>query len=349
MEQTGRRAKPREETKQVTIKDIARMSGYSVGTVSRVLNGSPNVSEDARQRVEAVVKANDFHLNSNAKHLRQQTNTGIAVIIKGTQNMLFASIVEQLQGLIRDRGYACLIYYIDEDDNEVELAVQVCRERHPQGILFLGSTLEDFRRQFEGITIPCVLVTNSAAGLGFSNLSSVSTDDDAAAEQAVEYLIALGHRNIGVLGGKIDLSNAAATRYRGCLRAFTAHDIPFDPRRQLIEARFALDSGYDAMNELLDKAPDITAVFAMSDIMAVGALRAIRDRGLRVPEDISVMGYDGIDLGRYLDPQLTTIRQYRDTIARRSLEILLDGMEGKPAVHEVVPFSLIPGESVRKI
>ena len=92
-----------------------------------------------------------------------------------------------------------------------------------------------------------------------------------------------------------------------------------------------------------------TAVFAMSDIMAVGALRAIRDRGLRVPEDISVMGYDGIDLGRYLDPQLTTIRQYRDTIARRSLEILLDGMEGKPAVHEVVPFSLIPGESVRKI
>ena len=335
MDQTERRAKPREETKQVTIKDIARMSGYSVGTVSRVLNGSPNVSEDARQRVEAVVKANDFHLNSNAKHLRQQTNTGIAVIVKGTQNMLFASIVEQLQGLIRDRGYACLIYYIDEDDNEVELAVQVCRERHPQGIL--------------GITIPCVLVTNSAAGLGFSNLSSVSTDDDAAAEQAVEYLIALGHRNIGVLGGKIDLSNAAATRYRGCLRAFTAHDIPFDPRRQLIEARFALDSGYDAMNELLDKAPDITAVFAMSDIMAVGALRAIRDRGLRVPEDISVMGYDGIDLGRYLDPQLTTIRQYRDTIARRSLEILLDGMEGKPAVHEVVPFSLIPGESVRKI
>ena len=215
MDQTERRAKPREETKQVTIKDIARMSGYSVGTVSRVLNGSPNVSEDARRRVEAVVKANDFHLNSNAKHLRQQTNTGIAVIIKGTQNMLFASIVEQLQGLIRDRGYACLIYYIDEDDNEVELAVQVCRERHPQGILFLGSTLEDFRRQFEGITIPCVLVTNSAAGLGFSNLSSVSTDDDAAAEQAVEYLIALGHRNIGVLGGKIDLSNAAATRYRG--------------------------------------------------------------------------------------------------------------------------------------
>lgn len=333
----------------MTIKDIARLSGYSVGTVSRVLNGSPNVSEEARQQVEAVVKANGYRLNTNAKHLRQQTNTGIAVIVKGSQNMLFASIVEQLQGLIRDRGYACLIYYIDEDDNEVELAVQVCRERHPQGILFLGSTLEDFRRQFGAISIPCVLVTNSASALGFPNLSSVSTDDAAGAELAVDYLISLGHRKIGILAGKLDISNAASARYQGCLRALDAHGIDFVPQRQLIEARFALDSGYQAMNELLDRAPEITAVFAMSDIMAVGAVRAIRDRRLRVPEDISIVGYDGIDLGRYLDPQLTTIRQYRDTIASRSLEILLDGMAGKPAVHEEIPFDLIPGGSVRKI
>lgn len=333
----------------MTIKDIARLSGYSVGTVSRVLNGSPNVSEDARRQVEAVVRAYDYRLNSNAKHLRQQISTGIAVVVKGSQNMLFASIVEQLQGLIRDRGYACYIYYIDEDDNEVELAVQVCRERHPQGILFLGSTLEDFRKQFGAIQIPCVLVTNSGAGLGFPNLSSVSTDDTAGAALAVEHLIALGHRQIGVLGGKIDISGAADARYRGCLRAFAAHGIPFDPQRQMIQARFALDSGYAAMSELLSQMPDITAVFAMSDIMAVGAIRAIRDRGLRVPEDISLVGYDGIELGRYLDPQLTTVRQYRDTIARRSLEILLDGMEGKPAVHEVVPFELIPGGSARNI
>lgn len=334
----------------MTIKDIARLSGYSVGTVSRVLNGSPNVSEDAKRRVEAVVREHDFKLNSNAKHLKQQTSTGIAIIVKGTQNMLFASLVEQLQGLIREKGFACLIYYIDEDDNEVEQAIQVCRERRPRGILFLGSTLEDFRRQFSPITIPCVLVTNSAADLGFPNLSSVSTDDAAGAERAIEYLLSLGHRKIGVLAGKMDLSHAASTRYEGCLRAFASHNMPFDPERQLVMARFALSSGYDAMAALLDKMPDLTAVFAMSDVMAVGAVRAIRDRGLRVPEDVSIIGYDGIDLGRYLTPQLTTIRQHRDTIARRSMEILLRCMEEQvPAVHEVTPFDLIPGESVQEI
>lgn len=334
----------------MTIKDIARLSGYSVGTVSRVLNGNSSVSEIARLRVEAVVQEHNFKLNSNAKHLKQQATTGIAVIVKGAHNMLFSSIVEQLQGLIWEKGLACLIFYIDEDDNEVEKAVQICQERHPKGILFLGSTLDDFRRQFSAITIPCVLVTNSAAGLGFPNLSSVSTDDEAAACQAVEHLISLGHRKIGILGGIMTISNAASTRYHGCLRAFSEHDIPFDPEQQLVMARFAMSSGYEAMHTLLDKSPDVTAVFAMSDVMAVGAIRAIRDRGKRVPEDISVIGYDGIDLCRYITPQLTTICQQRETIALRSLDILLQNIQGTPcSVHEVTPFSLLPGESVQPL
>lgn len=334
----------------MTIKDIARISGYAVGTVSRVLNGSPNVSEAAREKIEAVVREYDFKLNSNAKHLKQQTSSGIAVIVKGTQNMLFASIVEQLQGLIYQKGYACLIHYIDENDNEVECAFQICRERHPQGILFLGSTLDDFRRQFSAITIPCVLVTNSAAELGFSNLSSVSTDDTSGARCAVEHLISLGHTRIGILSGIMTLSNAASTRYNGCLQAFAAHDLPFDPERQLVMARFAMSSGYDAMTSLLEKAPDVTAVFAMSDVMAVGAIRAIRDHGLRVPQDISIVGYDGIDMARYLSPKLTTIRQHRETIATRSLEILLHGIQdGSPAIHEITPFELMSGESVQAV
>ena len=96
----------------------------------------------------AVVKKNHFKLNNNAKHLKQQSNSGIAVIVKGNNNMLFATIVEKLQGLIKERGYVCLIYYIDEDENEVEQALQICRERQPMGILFLGSDLEYYRGRF---------------------------------------------------------------------------------------------------------------------------------------------------------------------------------------------------------
>ena len=334
----------------MTIKDIAREAGYAVGTVSRVLNHRPDVSEEARQKIMAVVEKHHFQLNNNAKHLKQQTSTGIALVVKGTQNMLFAALVEALQGLIKSKGYVCLIYYIDEDDNEVTQALQILRERRPQGILFLGSTLRNFREAFAAVEVPCVMVTNSAQELGFANLSSISTDDAAAARFAMEHLMALGHRNIGILGGKMERSPAACARYQGCIEAFRQAGVPFDSQRQYESARFAMDSGAAAMDRLLDKFPDMTAVFAMSDVMAVGAIRAIRDRGLQVPEDMSVMGFDGIALGQYLAPRLTTIEQNAALIARRSVEQLLGCIEEhRPPVHEVVPYRLVEGGSVRPL
>lgn len=334
----------------MTIKDIAKESGYAVGTVSRVLNNHPDVSETARAKILAVVEKHHFRLNSNAKHLKQQASNGIAVLVKGSQNMLFAAIVEQLQGMIREKGYACLIFYIREDENEVEQAVQVCRERRPMGILFLGSNLDYFSQGFHGVTVPCVLVTNSAKTLDFPNLSSVSTDDAAAAEAAVSYLIGLGHEKIGVLGGYRKLSRPAYTRYMGCKKAFSEHGIPFLQEEQYEEAFFAMPEGYEAMKRLLEKQPGLTAVFAMSDVMAVGAVRAILDQGLSVPEDVSVMGFDGIDLGSYLTPRLTTVRQNGELIASRSLEILLQNIgEETGAVYELVPFEIVVGESTRQL
>ena len=334
----------------MTIKDIAKESGYAVGTVSRVLNNHPDVSEKARKTIMAVVEKHHFKLNSNAKHLKQQASSGIAIIVKGSQNMLFASIVERLQRLMSEKKYASFIYYIGEEENEVEWAERVCLERHPLGILFLGSDLEFFKERFDRLEIPCVLVTNSAAELGFDNLSSVSTDDEAGAQAAVTHLLKLGHRNIGILGGYMEKSHAAHTRYKGCEKAFAEQGIKLEPGRQYRSAFFSMEEGYHAMEQLFEQMPDLTAVFAMADVLAVGAIRAIRDRGLRVPEDVSVMGFDGIELGNYLSPRLTTVRQARERIADRSLEILLSDIAGeRPAVHELLPFDIVEGESAAKI
>ena len=334
----------------MTIKDIAKESGYAVGTVSRVLNNHPDVSEKARKTIMAVVEKHHFKLNSNAKHLKQQASSGIAIIVKGSQNMLFASIVERLQRLISKKKYASFIYYIGEEENEVERAERVCLERHPLGILFLGSDLEFFKERFDRLEIPCVLVTNSAAELGFDNLSSVSTDDEAGAQAAVAHLLKLGHRNIGILGGYMEKSHAAHTRYKGCEKAFAEQGIKLEPGRQYRSAFFSMEEGYHAMEQLFEQMPDLTAVFAMADVLAVGAIRAIRDRGLRVPEDVSVIGFDGIELGNYLSPRLTTVRQARERIADRSLEILLSDIAGeRPAVHELLPFDIVEGESAAKI
>lgn len=333
---------------KVTIKDIAKKSGYAVGTVSRALNGHPSVSPEARATILAVVQENNFTPNSNAKHLKQQVSSGIAIIVKGARNMLFAGILELLQAEIREHNYAAFVNYLGEEDNEVLHARRICRERKPLGILFLGSRLSFFRESFRGIEVPCVLITNSAAELGFSNLASVSTDDALAAETCIRYLAERGHRSIGVLGGVLGGGDPSSIRLAGCERGFAVCGLPFDRIRQYQAARFSLESGYAAMEKLLISLPDMTAVFAFSDAMAIGALRALRDHGKRVPEDISLVGYDGIELSRYSIPRLTTIRQEEQALARRGVALLLAQIEdGAAAAYETVPFRLLDGESVK--
>lgn len=333
----------------MTIKDIAKESGYSVGTVSRVLNRSDGVSDKARKKVMEVVDKHHFQLNNNAKHLKKQTREGIAILIKDMKNMLFAAIVEEMQGLIRSKNYDSVVYYLNEDDNELEEAVKICVEKRPMGIVLLGMNKEVLKERFLAVKVPCVMVTNSASDMGYDNLSSVSTDDEAAACFAVEHLLSLGHRKIGILGGTLETSQITSLRYEGCRKAFEAYHVEFNPQLQYAITSFDVAEGYRTMEQLMEKMPDLTAVFAMADVLAIGAIRAILDRGLRVPEDISVIGFDGIDMGNYISPRLTTIRQHREEIAARSVEILLRAIdEGIAAVHEIEPFHLVPGESVCK-
>ena len=187
----------------MTIKDIARLSGYSLGTVSRVLNNHPDVSAKARERVMAVVQEQGFEPNANARHLKMQTQSAIAVMVKGSQNLLFADILERVQSLLRDSDEEVYVAYLDEDADEVQYAAQLVKLRRPKGFLFLGGDLECFRREFEQIMAPSVLLTNDARTLGFPNLSSFTTDDTAAAGAVIEYLCRHGHRRIGVLGGNL--------------------------------------------------------------------------------------------------------------------------------------------------
>ena len=334
----------------MTIKDIARLSGYAVGTVSRVLNDRPDVSEEARAKVLAVVEAHHFTRNSNAKHLKQQASSGVALIVKGTQNMLFADLVERIQTRIRDSGYPSLIYYIDEDDDEIDQAIRVCRERRPMGILFLGSNLSLFQTGFSQITIPCVLVTNNARALGLKNLSSVSTDDVEAAREAIDTLVEMGHRKIAIIGGDRAVSDTSRLRYEGCMESFAGHGIAFDTEKDYQGVRYSCLDGYQAVRSLLGAGRRFTAIFATADVMAIGAIRALWEAGLRVPEDVSVMGVDGLPLGDFLVPQLATVRQNVPELARRSVEILLDAIENDaPACHELVPFTIARRESVRPI
>lgn len=331
----------------MTIKDLAAITGYAVGTVSRALNDHPNVSDKARKAILKAAEEYGFQLNVNAKQLKQSSSNSILVIVKGTGNELFGEMLEYIQSLIAKTRYQIIVHYNDEDDNEVIRAVQLCREKKPQGLLFLGGNSHNFARDFGKIDIPAVLVTNDASSLQFENLSSVCTDDAAAAQCAVETLIGLGHRKIAVIGGDRNTSDTSCLRYEGCQRAFRAHGIAFDPDRDYQGVRYSYQDGYNAVKALLQAGSEFTAIFACADVMAIGAIRALGEAGKRVPEDVSVMGVDGLPLCSFLTPQLSGIRQSIHAIALRSVEILLDAIvEGTAARHETVPFEVLRRESI---
>lgn len=334
----------------MTIKDLAAKTGYAVGTVSRALNDHPNVSEKARAAILQAAEESGFQLNVNAKQLKQQHSNIILVIVKGTQNEMFGKMVETIQTSIAATRYQLVVDYMDEDLNEVRRAIQLCLEKKPQGILFLGGNNQNFAGDFRRIDVPCVLVTGDASDLRFDNLSSVSTDDRAAARCAVERLISLGHSRIAIIGGNRAASDPSRLRYEGCLEAMEAHGLDFDPERDYQGVRFSCQDGYRATKALLEQGRRFTALFAVADVMAIGAIRALWDAGLRVPEDVSVIGVDGLPLGEYLVPQLSTVQQSVERIADCSVTLLISGIEdGAKSVHEKIPFTLRQRESVRKI
>ena len=331
----------------MTIKDLAAKTGYAVATVSRVLNNHPNVSEKARAVIMEAVEESGFQLNTNAKQLKQQHATSILVVVKGTSNELFGELVETIQGLLAQTQYPMMVDYLDEEANEVRRAVQLCREKKPLGILFLGGNRRNFEADFGKIDIPCVVVTNDMSRLDFPNLSSVSIDGREACRCAVNSLVSHGHRNIVMVGGERVVSDTGRSRYEGCLQSIQENGLTFDEEKDYRAVRFSYKGGYKAASDLLAKGRNFTALFAAADVMAIGAIRALADAGLRVPEDVSVVGFDDLKLSSFLVPKLSTVSQPVELMAQRSVEILTRCIKAEgSAVHETVPFTLLERESV---
>lgn len=332
----------------VTIKDLSAQTGYSVGTISRVLNNQPNVSEKARTTILRAANACGFQLNTNAQQLKQQRSNNILVLVKGSSNQLFGSLVEAIQSRLDGSAYHLVLDYLDEDSNEVLRAVQLCREKKPVGVLFLGGNRRHFLADFVRIDAPCVLVTSDGSELPFSNLSSVCSDDKEAVRQTMEELIQRGHRNIAIIGGDRERSDTSRRRFEGCMAALEKHGIPFSDE-DYVSGRFSYDHGYHAAQTLIQRGKPHSAIFCMADVMALGAIRCLSDHGYSVPQDVSVVGFDGLSIGAYMIPRLSTVAQSVEDIAQRSVELLKQGINGGTAVHEMIPAQLILRESVQTV
>ena len=334
-----------------TIKDIARLSGYSIGTVSRVINNRADVSPEARETIERIIQEQNYQPNTNAKMLKQTVSSDISVIVRGMGNPFLESILEEIQTRMYEHGESVNVQFIDETSDEVDAAVQLSQQIKPKGFIFIGGSTHSFKAAYDQIAVPGVLVTQSAGTLGYDNLSSFSTNDEDGAAAAVSQLIRFGHTRIGIIGGHRNgfEDDVSAIRLKGAVTALQESGIDFVDIRDHEECLFSAREGYAAARRLLKREPDITGIFALSDAVAIGAMRGIADMGLKVPDDVSVIGYDGIDYSRYVVPRLATVRQDAQMLARRSVdELLLMISYRHPAVHEVIPYELIDGESISR-
>ena len=280
----------------MTIKDIARLSGCSVSTISRVINDRPDVRPETKEKVLQMMRESGFVPNTNARQLKIQQSRSLVFVVKGTRNLFFSDFLVQLQRAATLYGYSGIVSYLDENANEIDAAEKILREIKPKGMIFLGGSVANFKKGFANITVPSVLTTLVSDELDFPNLSMVGVDDRAAAYTAVDYLIQQGHRKIAVLGGPVT-SYPSVMRREGAQQAMQDAGILFSDKLYGL-SNYDFESAYHAMNSLLARRAEFTALFAMSDVIAFGAIRALVSAGMRVPEDVSVIGFDGITMSR---------------------------------------------------
>ncbi len=331
--------------KVITIRDVAREAGVSITTVSRVLNNREDVDPNTRARVQQVIDRLKYMRNTNAANLKRRTADMSAVILRGRRNIFLTDLAERVLAHGRDSGFQFIMEFIDERADEFMTARRLHLERKLTGIVFLGSNLRDRKKDVTRLDLPCVFATVDASVLEAPKVASVSVDNFVSGYEAAQQLILMGHRRIAMLGYFSDRSDSSGQRLYGARACLEEHGIPWD-ENLFEDCDFTLHKAWRATNALIARKQPFTALIAISDTVAMGAAKAMYDHGIRVPQDVSLVGFDGIEQGRYCTPSLATMRQPSEDMAKTTLELLGALTRGEPGRHVVLAAQWLEGGSV---
>lgn len=334
--------------KKATQADVAKRANVSQTTVSHVLNNSTviTVPAETRQRVIDAIDALGYVPDQFARSLRTRRTMTIAAIIPDIANPFYPAFVRGIQDAVDPSGYDLITYNTDGAHEKEHKAVRALQNGRVDGaimVLFRASA-----RALHPLLerpMPIVRLEARAKPAGNLPLDNVFVDDTAAARDAVTHLIARGHTRIGMVAGHI---GPRSGRLRGYELALADHAIAPDPDLIRGGDQFVETSGYVGMRELLALPRRPTAVFAANDLIAMGALLALHEAGLRVPHDMAVLGFDDIPAAKLMNPPLTTVSQFQDSLGRRAAELLLERLSGRfsgAGRNIEMPYSLIVRES----
>lgn len=322
----------------MTIKDIAKISGVSVSTVSRVLNNHPDVSEDVRCKVMAVVEEYNYIPNNSARALGQSKSDNIGLIVRGISNPFYTSIIHEIEQDIEKAGYTLVMQQIGSCDDELLAGAMMERDKRLRGLIFLGGRLDSTKDQIAGIGVPFVnCSSNNAYGtLDADSYSSVSIDDTQTAYEAVKELYKEGHRRIAVLLARPDDGSVSQIRYEGYVKALTEAGMAPDEDLIISVDSYNIADAYYGTRKWLEKGIAFDAIFAIADNLAMGAMRALREKGIDVPGQCSIVAIDGIEVSEYMAPALSTYCQPMKELGRTSVELLIDLIEKKGKHRQII-------------
>lgn len=339
-----------------TIKDIARICGVAVSTVSRAINNHPDINEETKALVMQTIKEYNYIPNNSARNLKRSESNTIAVLIKGISNPFYTNMLKVFENDIQRKKYSFLLHRVEEHEDEVDVALLLEKEKRLKGIVFLGGYFSQSEEKLKQLKVPFILSTGGISeSINREKCSFVIVDDFGESYKMVDYLCKLGHKRIAAIAAPPDDVSIGKLRLEGYMKALKDNHIPYD--QSLVRYKkddsldtFSMKYGYEVTKEYLKSGADCTAIFAISDSMAVGTCKAIFEMGKKVPEDYSVTGFDGLDISFYYHPSITTIKQPVEEMAKETIRILFDMIE-KKIKTEVKTFSadLVPGESTRKI
>lgn len=329
-----------------TMKDIARRTGLGLATISSYFNGG-NVREKNRKKIEEAIEELHYEVNEVARNLKTNETKTIGVVIPELNNIFCTEIITGMEDILRSHGYATIVCDCRTNRTLEKDAVEFLTRKRVDGIINMpvdvtGNHLQTFQKTGK----PIVLIDRRIRGL---DCDSVLVDNRQAAEQAVELLMENGHRCIGILGGPRDIFTAQE-RLEGYCAVHKRMGIPV--RESLIyHGDYTIQGGVRGMEELLDRNPDMTAVFVTNYEMTMGAVIGMNERGVRIKEQLSVIGFDNLQFARACSPKLTIISQPTRGIAEEVAKIILHRLENgnSPHITQKLQTEIIMGKSVNRI
>lgn len=339
-----------------TIKDIAKICGVGVSTVSRAINNHPDINLETKEKIMNAIKEYGYVPNNSARNLKRTDAKAIAVLVKGISNPFFTDMIKIFEEECKKKHYAMELTHIENDEDEVDVALQVVKEKRLRGIIFLGGLFSHSDEKLQKLNVPFVFSTAASIPENISkkNFSNMSVDDRNETKKMIDYLIDAGHSKIAIIVADAFEESIGQLRLEGYKDALKSHGIEINERLicyvdEKID-HFNMENGYVTTMRLLDSKEEFTALFAVSDTLAIGAMRALWDSGYNVPEKVSVAGYDGIDMSGFLYPRLTTVKQPVEDIAKSTIKLLFDIISGKKDhQHQAFEAKLLIRESTRKI